>query len=346
MVFPKNNLPTQSQPWTRDVEKRVENLESTFRSAEVNNVTRDSQTLSQVRRLDQAVTDVTQAAADAAAAAASAQSAIDQIVDLGSPGGPTINANNITAGTLTGITVQTGNSGTRSKLSGSNIEFFSSLYSGGSSRVGYIQGDDGGNAGLYIISDQGEIALDSSSITLAGDVTVSNSLSVNGDFSPGSINTGSISGSSLNITGDSTLQGRILGSIGTFNATAAFAANMFIASNGNIARATGTSSREAKQDIAPLEFDKDAFLSISPVTFKYKDGIITEGENPQTVGFIAEDFVDAGLSEHLVTPANEFDSYIGLRYEKMYMFLHKIVQDQAATIKVLQDRITALEGGV
>lgn len=379
MVFPKNNLPTQSQPWTRDVEKRVENLESSFRSAEVNNVTRDSQALSQIRRLDAAVTD--------------AQTAIDAVISLGSSGSTyDINADNITGGTINGVNFNT-TGGTESlTLSAGKINFFE-----GGVGIGSMTADtDGSNDYIQISSSStiGQLTVGSDYAVLAGDnaavqvgtfgtagridltgtnIYCNGNLNVSGSFSPSSLTTGAITGTSLdvgsgnieggnvyadgcsitsmaggslNLTGSITPQDRILGSVGTYNATAAFAANMFIASNGNIARATGTSSREAKQDIAPLEFDKEAFLSVSPVTFKYKDGIITEGENPQTVGFIAEDFVDAGLSEHLVTPANEFDPYIGLRYEKMYMFLHRVVQDQATTIKALEARIEALESGV
>lgn len=383
MVFPKNNLPTNSQPWTRDVEKRVENLESTFKSAEVNNVTRDSQALSQIRRLDAAVTD--------------AQSAINAVISLGSSGSTyDINADNITGGTITGVNFVTTGGTIKTELSGGKATFSQSNVpvgritadTDGSNEFVLIEsaaGLDGG--GAYVIVGEDYTVMNSGSLGsiqtgLGGlnrvDLTATNiylngNTSISGSFSPSSISTGAITGTSLdvgsgnvegggifgnscsitsmaggtlNLTGSATIQDRILGSVGTYNATAAFAANVFIASNGNLARATGTSSREAKQDITPLEFDKEAFLEISPVTFKYKDGIITEGENPQTVGFIAEDFVDAGLSEFLVSPANESDPYIGLRYDKMYMFLHSVVQSQAETIKALEARIAILEDRV
>jgi hypothetical protein len=358
VVFPKNNLPTQSQPWTRDVEKRVENLESSFRSAEVNNVTRDSQTLSQVRRLDQAVTDVTQAAADAAAAAATAQAAIDGLGSLDeSTSTYKINAANVTVGTLSGnrisggeiigTTLKTGTTGRRVEIQATNTSY----YDENNNFTGRIlgAGTDRGATLELTSGASGELQVWNGGVIMYGAGGTYAALSDNG-FGVGGNKLYSIaanieSGANLIVATDSTLNGRI-NSTGTYNATAAFAANVFIASNGNFARATGTSSREAKQDIAPLEFDKEAFLEISPVTFKYKDGIITEGENPQTVGFIAEDFVDAGLSEFLVSPANESDPYIGLRYDKMYMFLHIVVQSQAETIKALEARIAALEGQV
>lgn len=227
-IFPKNNLPTASLNWGREVEKSINNLESSFRTAEVNNVSRDAQLQASYKRLDTAVTQlaatnaaVDQAQSDSIAALQAAQTAtttattantnalnaLQDIIELGSPGGPTINANNITAGTLTGVTVQTGSSGTRVKASGTNIEFYSNAYTNGADRVGYIQGDDGGNAGLYMISDQGEIGLDAVNITLSGDTTVTGGLSVgdflevNGAFSPGSISTGAINATTIDATG-------------------------------------------------------------------------------------------------------------------------------------------------
>lgn len=71
-IFPRNNLPTDSLNWGREVEKSINNLESGFRTAEVNNVSRDAQLQSSLRRLDTTVTQLatTTATADAANAAA------------------------------------------------------------------------------------------------------------------------------------------------------------------------------------------------------------------------------------------------------------------------------------
>lgn len=85
-VFPKNNLPIDSLNWGREVEKSINNLETTLRSAEVNNVTRDAQLQNSYKRLDATVTQVSSvanqaqtAATDAAAAAAAAQNAVDAV---------------------------------------------------------------------------------------------------------------------------------------------------------------------------------------------------------------------------------------------------------------------------
>lgn len=143
--------------------------------------------------------------------------------------------------------------------------------------------------------------------------------------------------------GDLNVVGRIT-SIGTFNATVGSAPNLFIASNGNIARSTTPSSKEVKENIVPLDFDIASYISISPVTFDYKPGIITDGASNNMVGFILEDFEDAGLGSHLVVQSNEISQYKELRYDRLYMFLHKVVQMQSEQIKNLEARIAALEG--
>jgi biotin synthase-related radical SAM superfamily protein len=112
---------------------------------------------------------------------------------------------------------------------------------------------------------------------------------------------------------------------------------MFIASNGAIARTTTTSSREAKENIRPLTFNTDDFISVSPVLFDYKEGIITEGNGNDIIGFIAEDFQDLGFDE-LITPKESESDYIGLRYDKLYMYLHKVVAMQNERIKLLEGK--------
>jgi len=100
------------------------------------------------------------------------------------------------------------------------------------------------------------------------------------------------------------------------------------------------SSKEAKENIQEYAFDTEAFISVNPVTFYYKEGVFSNPVEPQIkqLGFLLEDFEDIGLGEHLVIPANEVDKYKGLRYDKLYMFLHKTVQE-------LNERVKAMENG-
>jgi hypothetical protein len=58
-TFPKNNLPTDSLNWGREVEKSINNLESTFKSAQINNITRDNQLQSNYNRLDATLVELT-----------------------------------------------------------------------------------------------------------------------------------------------------------------------------------------------------------------------------------------------------------------------------------------------
>lgn len=152
MSFSKNYLSAQSQPWAREVQKRVTNLESAFRSAEVNNTTRDDQLASSFRRLDATFIKTQQASEDAI-------DAINRVLGLGQPNGDpvdgdnlidrtvngaaivtgsvtaneinanyiyagTIDADQINAGTLVGFTIKTKNSGQRVELANSAVSFF------------------------------------------------------------------------------------------------------------------------------------------------------------------------------------------------------------------------------
>jgi hypothetical protein len=115
MPFPNSNLPATSQPWARDVQKRVESLESNVKANEINNTARDVQLETSYKRLDKAVNDLIvadaaitiavdqaqQAADDAAAAASLAQSAIDGLGSLDEATSTyKLNASNLTAGTI------------------------------------------------------------------------------------------------------------------------------------------------------------------------------------------------------------------------------------------------------
>ena len=466
-VFPASNLPVQTQTWGREVEKRINNLDTAFRAAEVNNVTRDSQLISNYRRLDAAFTQLQATTVAANEAQDNSIEALNKSVEalngLGSLDEATstykINANNVTLGTLnanlvnvtnlnasnittgslsadriaggvidasdisgvnisgvnitgstiTGGSLNTAASGTRVKASGTNIEFYSSAYAGGGSRVGYIQGDDLGSPGLYLISDQGSIGIDAVSITLSGDATVTGEMDVNGSltvggaFSPGSINTGAIDATSLDVTGGigsaSLSTGNISGTSMTINggtanlqsgavvnggltvssggfsagsgsfssisnsgtysgngfptvgantvSGASFPANTFVSSAGNLARKTDASERRLKENINELEFDTEAFININPVTFNYKREAVSDDDQAarKNIGFILDDFEDAGLDEFLVFQADG-DDFKQLRYDLMAIYLHKVVQEQGAQIKALEARLAALESKV
>jgi hypothetical protein len=325
------------------------------------------------------------AAALAQEAADEAQSAIDSIVNLGAPGGPTINAANITVGSISGdrvtggeiigTTLKTASSGRRVEIQSTSTAYFDEndnftgrVLGAGTDRGATLELTSGASGELQIwnggvimygaggtfagLSDNGFAVGGNRLYTIGANIEADGNLVATGSMSSGSVSTGSVSCSSVSSTG--AISGTTVSSTnfsGTVNTSIAnntqtsFSGNLFINSSGNMFRNPTISSREAKEDITPYEFDTDAFISIAPVTFKYKDGVIANPDEAGVdhLGFILEDFEEAGVAEHLTIQANEIDVYKGLRYDKLYMMLHKVVQTQQQTIKDLTARIEALE---
>ncbi len=169
MAFPDNNLPSASQPWSRDVQNRVETLERTVKTNEINGVSRDVQLESSYKRLDKVVNDLIEAdvrilaaqaeaaaASDAAtaasdealaasaeaqiaataagAAATAAGNAINGLMGLDTPGSPyPVIADNITVGTITGSTIKTSNGPERVVMDGASnsLQFWTNGGMGG-----------------------------------------------------------------------------------------------------------------------------------------------------------------------------------------------------------------------
>jgi len=318
MSFRRNYLPRQTQAWAREVQSRIQGLEQDLTRDSINNRTRDDQLQASYNRLDLAFVDLaskqstleaqqiqintalqdsTQALQDADTAlqtavtanntAISANStaitansnalaALQDVVDLGSPGGPTVNAANLTAGTITAV-----------NISGVNISGVS------------ISASDFTSGGIVDVSqiDCGIIQVDQDLQALTNTFVANNT-------------------------------------------TTSFNGNLFINSSGTMFRNPTISSIEAKENVTEFTFDTDAFISVNPVTFNYKREAVRTDEEAQTtsLGFILEDFEGIGLSEFLTIPTNEIDQYKGLRYDKLYMFLHKSVQE-------INERLKALENG-
>ena len=366
MVFPSNNLPSDAKYWVREVEKKIVNLENNLSSSDINNTTRDSQ-------LQVTASQALIAAQAADAAATEAQNAVTALEGLGTDGSiygihggniiadtitaneidanyvyaGVIDADQINAGTLTGFTVKTAASGQRVEMSGSDVRFYNS-----STQTGNIVGSNySGANSLTINNPNGVVLIDSSGGTYVdGGLVVSNGTSIlTGISNSGTItSTGSITTPAGTVSGSIVTAGNFSGTKNTSiasNTQSTFAGNLFINSSGIMFRDPTISSQEAKENVEPYEFDTDAFISVNPVTFNYKDGVFSNpGESDiKQLGFILEDFENAGLGEHLVIPKNEIDQYKGLRYDKLYMFLHKVVQEQDKTIKDLTARIEALE---
>jgi hypothetical protein len=57
-IIPNNNLPVSSQPWGREIQKKLEELERNFNLQKINSNTVDSQLQSSYKRLDTAVKNI------------------------------------------------------------------------------------------------------------------------------------------------------------------------------------------------------------------------------------------------------------------------------------------------
>jgi hypothetical protein len=160
-VFPNSNLPTVCQPWGREIQKRVTNLESQFSLQRTNAATIDAQLQASYRRID---------------------NTLNGIIGLGASGsGYTINADNINGGTITGVNFNTSGGTESLTLSSGKINFFE-----GSSAIGSITADtDGTNDYIQIqsLSNDGSLTIGSDYAVLSG----SNASVQVGSFDPGRV---------------------------------------------------------------------------------------------------------------------------------------------------------------
>lgn len=381
MVFPNSNLPSTAQPWARDVQKRIEAVESNVKANEFNNTARDVQLDNNYKRIDKAVNDLVvadaaitiatqqaqQAADDAAAAASAASSAattannaINAITGLSTPGSSTtVNASNIIGGTL-----KTATSGRHTEITSTQINFYdtSGNYSGkisaaadgrastveintvnGTGMIAYNGGVDINGPGTNISSGNNG----NGSILLLA----SNGIDANGAFH--ALSTASVA-STLTVSGSCDFNGgyaRVgngfmqVPDTRTRSATGGLA--MFVAPNGTYH--VGSSSRRYKTDIENYVVDIDKLLSMQPVTFRYKSEVKEVGDAAgYTTGFIAEDFDEAGLTEYVVYSTQDDGTKIpeGIQYEKLAVGLHSVISSQQGTINSLISRIEALESKV
>lgn len=336
MVFPTNNLPVNSQPWTRDVEKRVENLESTFRSAEVNNVTRDSQALSQIRRLDAAVTE-------AALAAANAQAAIDGLGNLDQATSTyKINAANVTVGTLSGDRISGGEIiGTTLKTASNNrrVEIQStntSYYDENNNFTGRIlgAGTDRGATLELTSGASGELQIWNGGVIMYGAAGTYAGLSDNG-FGVGGNKLYSIaanieSGADM-ISAGSLTRTQLIGG-GTTGAS--------FTNGGNLVRTS--SSERYKTDIQLLDINLNDLYELEPKTFKRIEEVEENGESARTYpGFIAEELAGTSLDKFVFYSQDENGNPRpeGIHYPELTAALLLAIKDLNARIQVLESRV-------
>lgn len=369
-LFPSSYLSTASQPWGREVEKRLVNLDLTVRSNEVNNNARDVQLANSLSRVNSALLK--------------AQSAIDSIlsveeavyypgtteIDGGNIRANTIAANKISAGTLTGFTIQTADSGTRVLMGGpdkSNIQFFDStgtitgsVYADTSNfNIGNVRSGNGtwgtgsrsyinlglGTATLAVNDGSFSASLTMTPLTSSFDNAIS-APRVSAGFQGLSTSNGMISTSGAveirnpgGAIGDNYLQVP-----DTYVRTVASGRIVYVSSLGTYN--CSTSSARYKQDITPYEVDVDKLLMLEPVSFRYKQSVAEVGDAADVAhGFIAEQAAEIGLTEFVDFELDENgeprpDNF---RYIDFTAALLGAFKKQQETINTLSSKIEALE---
>jgi hypothetical protein len=147
--------------------------------------------------------------------------------------------------------------------------------------------------------------------------------------------TGNINVSSGTITASSTVTGSggIIDPGAYGRNTAGFTPRqLYIGTNGYYGYSS--SSKTTKQNIKDATVDIQAVYALRIVNYRYKDAVKLHGKDaPVEIGLIAEDLVEAGLSQFVFF---DDDKPAGIHYEKLCLALIPAIQD-------LDARLTALE---
>lgn len=348
MVFPTSNLPTVSQTWGREVQKRIENAEKTAVTNEINNVARDAQLASSYRRLDAAVI--------------SAQAAIDGLGSLDqSTSTYKINADNLTAGTITGLTVRTSAGSNSVRLSGSDNALVvktdgtdkAFLTAGYNGTYGY--GATFGIAGANAETQTGTyhfMAPDTHVLWTSGGVIYADEdgtgVAGNGFYSSAGYNSFDdyvVMSNGADITGDLGVSGTITagGSIIRTALIGAATTGASITAGGALVRTS--SSARYKQDIADISFNYEDILALQPKKFRIKDDVLHNEDAPYHVGFVAEEL--AGTPLDIFVNYKKIDEEMvpdGIQYLGMTAMLLAAIKHQDTLIKNLSTEIDILKG--
>jgi hypothetical protein len=136
---------------------------------------------------------------------------------------------------------------------------------------------------------------------------------------------------SASVTATSSLYGP-----GTYNQTNSGRA-VYIASNGLFG--IGASSERFKENIEDAQIDSAAVLNVKVRNFTYKPDF-SDDQSVQ-IGVIAEELVALGLSEFVFFDADGVPD--GVAYERLALALIPVVQQQAARLDSVEDRLSKLE---
>jgi hypothetical protein len=330
-VFPNSNLATASQPWGREVQKRVTNLESQFALQRTNGATVDAQLQSSYRRLDETVKGLLQAdidinsaltlankgIADAASAASAAQTAANEAAAAASTANTAANTANTAINGLIGL----GSDGSSYTLRASNI-------TSGGVRDGVLTLSSGSNSSITLFNGGVDIYGPSAQVRVGtagnGGITIDGQVAILGGNlrAPG-------------ITSTQFLQAENHAGGGTTGAS--------INNNGTIIRTS--SSERYKQDIENLQVSYEDVLTLQPKRFRLKDEAAENTDARYYAGFIAEEIDQTSLKDFVAYQTLEDGTKRpdGVYYGELTAALLEAIKHQDALIKSLTDRIVALE---
>lgn len=344
MIFPQSNLPIDAQPWAREITKQLSSLIDQVSSNEVNNAARDNQLNSSIIA--------------ASAAATRAENAVQGLIDLGNSGSEyTINADNLTAGTITGLTFQTDTTGARIVIDGvSNALFF---YDASNNAIGTI--NTVGYTNSFEIN--GPSAEESLILNPAEGVLNGGGAAVTVNATSASLTGPTLTDNSLVLASDGV--GIYFQSTSSYNRTYTDATNARITVNGVIGRST-SSARYKLLIEEKTNYDFEKILQLKPKTWFDKSAAesqaqylseLAEGKTPKELidnlplerisGLIAEDLVQVGLEDYVSWgPYDENGNRLveGINYTTLWTCLIPIVKNQKEQINSLTERITELEG--
>jgi len=340
MVFPLNNLPTQSKFWGREVEKKITNLEGSLRSSDINNTTRDSQLQVTATQAVVAATLAQGAAQDAANAATTANNAINGLGSLDEASSTyKINAGNVTIGTLnainingsqiTGSTLSTAASGRRVEIQSTSTAYYdeSNNFTGRILGAGTDRGSTleltSGASGLLQVWNGGVISYGAGG-TYAG-------LSDNG-FAVGGNRLYTI-GANIEADGalitTGALTRTVLAGGGTTGAS--------VTDGGNFVRTS--SSQRYKTEIQLLDINLNDLYAVEPKTFKRIEEVEEHGEDANVYpGFIAEELAGTSLDKFVFYSKDEDGNSRpeGIHYPELTAALLLAIKDLNARIEALE----------
>jgi hypothetical protein len=219
----------------------------------------------------------------------------------------------------------------------------------------YLQGS-GGNVGIGVTTSShtlevggtgnfsGALTASNFSGTSSGDNTGDQNLSgyalLSGATFGGSISASNLSGTN---TGDQDLSGYALLSGATFSGAISAAGitnssvtgcntgNYLVTDAGGVIGCEASSIRY-KENINDLVFDKEKFLSLTPVTFNFKKDFRLNIPDTQ-VGFIAEQ-VEPIFPDLVVYKNGQIE---GIKYANLSMYLFQVAKDQQKDIDIIKE---------